>query len=146
MIASSSDSTKVTLKLLIDTKSKEVLFAEANKEFVDFLFNILSLPVSTVIKLLRKNSNFEVNQEDIEEIIDVQKQFPTNNNNGYENDDEGGKLNEVDERKHFKLSTMYVLYDSSKVKPFHLKPSAESSCFIIKSSHTHILFMYVKEV
>ncbi|GJX53722.1 DUF674 family protein [Tanacetum coccineum] len=116
MTASSSDSTKVTLKLLIDTKSKEVLFSEANKEFVDFLFNILSLPVGTVIKLLRKNSNFEVllesfsqsycgsgaiyvegnefqsiddvNQEDIEEIMDVQKQFPTNNDNGSENDDE----------------------------------------------------------
>ncbi|GJW62874.1 pre-rRNA-processing protein TSR2 [Tanacetum coccineum] len=56
MAASSSDSTKVTLKLLIDTKSKKVLFAEANKEFVDFLFHILSLPVGTVIKLLRKNS------------------------------------------------------------------------------------------
>ncbi|PWA57886.1 hypothetical protein CTI12_AA401260 [Artemisia annua] len=56
MAASSSDSTKVTLKLLIDNKSKKVLFAEANKEFVDFLFHILSLPVGTVIKLLRKNS------------------------------------------------------------------------------------------
>ncbi|PWA84187.1 hypothetical protein CTI12_AA161430 [Artemisia annua] len=56
MSASSSDSAKVTLKLLIDTKSKKVLFAEANKEFVDFLFHILSLPVGTVIKLLRKNS------------------------------------------------------------------------------------------
>lgn len=56
MAASSSDSAKVSLKLLIDTKSKKVLFAEANKEFVDFLFHILSLPVGTVIKLLRKNS------------------------------------------------------------------------------------------
>ncbi|XP_071738752.1 uncharacterized protein [Rutidosis leptorrhynchoides] len=49
-------STKVTLKLLIDTNSKKVLFAEANKEFVDFLFYILSLPLGTVIKLLKKNS------------------------------------------------------------------------------------------
>ncbi|KAL8247653.1 hypothetical protein R6Q59_008869 [Mikania micrantha] len=56
MAASSSSSTKVSLKLLIDVKSKKVLFAEASKEFVDFLFHILSLPVGTVIKLLRKNS------------------------------------------------------------------------------------------
>lgn len=56
MAATSSASTNVSLKLLIDTKSKKVLFAEANKEFVDFLFHILSLPVGTVIKLLKKNS------------------------------------------------------------------------------------------
>ncbi|CAN1269336.1 hypothetical protein LINPERPRIM_LOCUS13546 [Linum perenne] len=44
--------TKVTLKLLIDKKSNKVLFAEAGKEFVDFLFSILSLPLGTVIRLL----------------------------------------------------------------------------------------------
>ncbi|CAN1269403.1 hypothetical protein LINPERPRIM_LOCUS13569 [Linum perenne] len=46
---------KVTLKLLIDTNTKKVLFAEAGKEFVDFLFTLLSLPLGTVIKLLSKN-------------------------------------------------------------------------------------------
>ncbi|KAI3721304.1 hypothetical protein L2E82_32312 [Cichorium intybus] len=56
MAASSSASSKVSLKLLINTKTKRVLFAEANKEFVDFLFYILSLPVGTVIRLLSKNS------------------------------------------------------------------------------------------
>ncbi|CAN1131037.1 hypothetical protein LINPERHAP2_LOCUS6164 [Linum perenne] len=47
--------TKVTLKLLIDKKSNRVLFAEAGKEFVDFLFSILSLPLGTVIRLLSKD-------------------------------------------------------------------------------------------
>ncbi|CAN1269367.1 hypothetical protein LINPERPRIM_LOCUS13555 [Linum perenne] len=47
--------TKVTLKLLIDKKSNKVLFAEAGKEFVDFLFSILSLPLGTVIRLLSKD-------------------------------------------------------------------------------------------
>ncbi|XP_031254293.1 uncharacterized protein LOC116112273 isoform X1 [Pistacia vera] len=42
----------VKLKLLIDTEGKRVLFAEAGKDFVDFLFDILSLPVGTVVKLL----------------------------------------------------------------------------------------------
>ncbi|KAL0003022.1 hypothetical protein SO802_016803 [Lithocarpus litseifolius] len=49
-------SSKVSLKLLIDTKRNKVLFAEAGKDFVDFLFNLLSLPVGTVIRLLTKNS------------------------------------------------------------------------------------------
>ncbi|XP_073027741.1 uncharacterized protein [Primulina eburnea] len=44
----------VSMKLLIDCESKRVLFAEASKETVDFLFYILSLPLATVIRLLRK--------------------------------------------------------------------------------------------
>ncbi|CAK9176526.1 unnamed protein product [Ilex paraguariensis] len=47
---------KVSLKLLIDKQNHKVLFAEAGKDFVDFLFNLLSLPVGTVIKLLTKQS------------------------------------------------------------------------------------------
>ncbi|KZV57098.1 hypothetical protein F511_05972 [Dorcoceras hygrometricum] len=47
-------SSTVSLKLLIDGQSKRVLFAEAGKETVDFLFSILSLPVATIINLLRK--------------------------------------------------------------------------------------------
>ncbi|TMW82387.1 hypothetical protein EJD97_006058 [Solanum chilense] len=46
--------TKLSMKLLIDTKAKKILFAEAEKSCVDFLFLILSLPVATVIKLLKK--------------------------------------------------------------------------------------------
>ncbi|GMI87144.1 hypothetical protein HRI_002383700 [Hibiscus trionum] len=46
--------TCVSLKLVIDPKSNRLLFAEAGKEFVDFLFHIMSLPVSSVIRLLGK--------------------------------------------------------------------------------------------
>ncbi|CAI0550449.1 unnamed protein product [Linum tenue] len=45
---------KVTLKLLVDKKSHKVLFGEAGKEFVDFLFTILSLPLGTVTRLFSK--------------------------------------------------------------------------------------------
>ncbi|XP_076941223.1 uncharacterized protein LOC143610706 [Bidens hawaiensis] len=48
------DSKKLSLKLLIDKKGQRVLFAEAGKDFVDFLFSLLALPVSSVIKLLEK--------------------------------------------------------------------------------------------
>ncbi|XP_039036034.1 uncharacterized protein LOC120172704 [Hibiscus syriacus] len=47
-----SSATTVSLKLLIDSKSNSLVFAEAGKDFVDFLFNIMSLPVGTVIRLL----------------------------------------------------------------------------------------------
>ncbi|MBA0665269.1 hypothetical protein Goklo_005153, partial [Gossypium klotzschianum] len=45
----------VSLKLLVDSMSQRVLFAEAGKDFVDFIFNILSFPVGTVIWLLKKH-------------------------------------------------------------------------------------------
>ncbi|GER43630.1 hypothetical protein STAS_20494 [Striga asiatica] len=44
----------VSMKLLIDTKAKRVLFAEAGKDSVDFLFYILSLPVANIINLMGK--------------------------------------------------------------------------------------------
>lgn len=49
------NSSTVSLKLLIDSKHQRVLFAEAGKDFVDFLFTLLSLPIATVIRLLSKD-------------------------------------------------------------------------------------------
>ncbi|XP_031096477.1 uncharacterized protein LOC116000527 [Ipomoea triloba] len=46
----------VSLKLLIDSKARRVLFAEADKSFVDFLFHLLSFPLGSVIKLVSENS------------------------------------------------------------------------------------------
>ncbi|XP_048140254.1 uncharacterized protein LOC115728179 [Rhodamnia argentea] len=45
---------RVNLKLLVDKTNRRVLFAEGGKDFVDFLFHILALPVGTVIRLLEK--------------------------------------------------------------------------------------------
>ncbi|KAH7840812.1 hypothetical protein Vadar_021936 [Vaccinium darrowii] len=44
----------VSLKLLIDTKSKRLLFAEAGEDFVTFLYSLLCLPAGTVFKLLNE--------------------------------------------------------------------------------------------
>ncbi|XP_038691040.1 uncharacterized protein LOC119989524 [Tripterygium wilfordii] len=41
----------MSMKLLIDPKGRRVLFAEAGKDVVDFLFSILSLPLGTVARL-----------------------------------------------------------------------------------------------
>lgn len=45
--------TSLQVKLLIDKKGQRVLFAEANEEFVDFLGNLLFLPITTVNWLLK---------------------------------------------------------------------------------------------
>ncbi|KAL6624817.1 hypothetical protein ACP70R_032138 [Stipagrostis hirtigluma subsp. patula] len=43
---------KISLRLLVDAKTKKVLFAEAGKEFVDFVFSLLTLPIGAVVKLI----------------------------------------------------------------------------------------------
>ncbi|TVU21791.1 hypothetical protein EJB05_31453 [Eragrostis curvula] len=48
------DTNELSIKLLIDTKAQKVCFAEAGSDVVEFLSSLLSLPVSTVIKLLTK--------------------------------------------------------------------------------------------
>ncbi|XP_038679804.1 uncharacterized protein LOC119980964 [Tripterygium wilfordii] len=45
----------MTMKLLIDTRGRRVLYAEAGKDVVDFLFSILSLPLGSVTRLLTLN-------------------------------------------------------------------------------------------
>jgi hypothetical protein len=45
----------LSMKLLIDRKAQRVLFAEASKEVVDFLFSLLALPVATAVKLVGKD-------------------------------------------------------------------------------------------
>ncbi|XP_058182428.1 uncharacterized protein LOC131300545 [Rhododendron vialii] len=56
MASSSSSKEVITLKLLVDTKNNRVLFAEAGKDFIDFLFTLLSLPIGTVVRLLTAKS------------------------------------------------------------------------------------------
>ncbi|KAL6123763.1 hypothetical protein ACLB2K_076281 [Fragaria x ananassa] len=48
--------TTISLKLLVDTKQNKLLFAEAGKDFVDFLFTHLSFPAGTIIRLLSKDT------------------------------------------------------------------------------------------
>lgn len=47
----------MSLKLMVDKKTKKVVFAEASKGVVDFIFHILSLPLATVVKLLQENKH-----------------------------------------------------------------------------------------
>ncbi|KAJ6767960.1 hypothetical protein OIU74_021765 [Salix koriyanagi] len=45
-----------SLKLLIDTNGNKFVFAEAGKNFVDFLLHLLAFPVGTVMRLLKKSA------------------------------------------------------------------------------------------
>jgi hypothetical protein len=54
--ASATNTAALSMKLLVDTKAQRVLFAEASKDVVDFLFSLLALPVGAAVKLLGKES------------------------------------------------------------------------------------------
>ncbi|KAJ6814038.1 uncharacterized protein M6B38_139095 [Iris pallida] len=48
---------KITVKLLVDKERSRVVYAEADKDFVDILFSFLTLPLSTIVKVLNKQSS-----------------------------------------------------------------------------------------
>jgi hypothetical protein len=56
MTGSTAATTTLSMKLLVDTKARRVLFAEAGKDVVDFLFSLLALPIGTVVKLIGAKS------------------------------------------------------------------------------------------
>ncbi|RHN46347.1 hypothetical protein MtrunA17_Chr7g0241271 [Medicago truncatula] len=49
----------VTLRVLVDKARKKVVYAEAEKDFVDVLLSFLTLPLGTIARLVSKESNIE---------------------------------------------------------------------------------------
>jgi hypothetical protein len=57
----------IPLKILVDKQSNKVVFAEANKDFVDTLFSFLSLPLATIARLLATINNSNDQQKQLSE-------------------------------------------------------------------------------
>jgi hypothetical protein len=47
-----SSSKAISLKLLVNSNSRKVLFAGAKKEFVDFLLELIQIPIGSIVGLL----------------------------------------------------------------------------------------------
>lgn len=56
---------KLSMTLFIDTESNRVLFANPNKDCLDFLFELLSLPLATVNGLLREHCQMSGSLENL---------------------------------------------------------------------------------
>jgi hypothetical protein len=52
----STTTSSLKMKLLVDTTANRVVFAEADKGVVDFLFSLLALPVATIVEMLGTGS------------------------------------------------------------------------------------------
>ncbi|KAL8222987.1 hypothetical protein R6Q57_020386 [Mikania cordata] len=53
-MAPNTSQSKFSLKLMVHKDKKRVIFAEADSNFVDTLFSIMTLPLATIVRLLRK--------------------------------------------------------------------------------------------
>ena len=51
-IPNTKSSKTISLNLLVDNKSNKVVYAEARKEFVDFFFGLLQIPLGSIMGLL----------------------------------------------------------------------------------------------
>ncbi|KAK9059761.1 hypothetical protein SSX86_020465 [Deinandra increscens subsp. villosa] len=54
-----ASSSTVSLKLYIDNKGQRVLYAEAGKDFIDFLLTLLALPFGTIARLLEDSRKID---------------------------------------------------------------------------------------
>jgi len=124
------------MKLLIDTKNQKVLFAEASKAVVDFLFNLLCLPIGTVVKLLSTNGmvgslgnlyesvenlnqNYMLPDQTKDVLLNPRAQSSSTEIAGFltqndDNDDEGTKLYMCQKKCNFQ-----VTYDNTTQCPSH---------------------------
>ncbi|GMP39385.1 hypothetical protein CsSME_00010244 [Camellia sinensis var. sinensis] len=48
-------SESISLKILVDKEKNRVVFAEANKDFVDIIFSFMTIPIGTIIRLIREH-------------------------------------------------------------------------------------------
>ncbi|CAA7061802.1 unnamed protein product [Microthlaspi erraticum] len=59
-MAEFSGEPKFTLRVIIDQEKKKVVLAEADRDFVDVLFSLLTLPMGAIVRLLKKHPNSEI--------------------------------------------------------------------------------------
>ncbi|KAG6644052.1 hypothetical protein I3843_08G028300 [Carya illinoinensis] len=67
--------TKISLKLWIDKKRNRVLFAEAGKDFVDFLLETFTLPVVTVTRFLKNEDTAGCLQSLYDSVVNLSDTF-----------------------------------------------------------------------
>ncbi|XP_071726884.1 uncharacterized protein [Rutidosis leptorrhynchoides] len=56
-MAATSSEPKFSFKLVVHKEKNKVIYAEVNNHFVDTLFSIMTLPMATIVRLLRKRSS-----------------------------------------------------------------------------------------
>ncbi|WVZ16340.1 hypothetical protein V8G54_009322 [Vigna mungo] len=58
-MATTEPEQQISLKLVVIKERNKVVFAEAEKDFVDVLISLLTLPLGTIIRLVREESNMQ---------------------------------------------------------------------------------------
>ncbi|XP_037473996.1 uncharacterized protein LOC119350101 [Triticum dicoccoides] len=110
-----ASSPELCVKLLVDTKSNKVLFAEAGKEFVDFIFDLLTVPLGCVVKLM-SNGGMHGSIGRLYESVDG---FPTSylQPNVCKSELLQPKMRPVVDGGHVKATETYIVTDGLNVTP-----------------------------
>ncbi|KAG2384626.1 uncharacterized protein HKW66_Vig0117170 [Vigna angularis] len=58
-MATTEPEQQISLKLVVIKERNKVVFAEAEKDFVDVLISLLTLPLGTIVRLVREESNMQ---------------------------------------------------------------------------------------
>ncbi|KAJ0751903.1 hypothetical protein HanPI659440_Chr09g0318111 [Helianthus annuus] len=57
MADTTTNKTKISIKVFVDKVKKRVVYAEADHSFVDILFSLMTLPLGTIVKMLGKHAD-----------------------------------------------------------------------------------------
>ncbi|WOL06911.1 hypothetical protein Cni_G15646 [Canna indica] len=118
--------TQITLKLLVDKSARKVVFAEASKEVVDFLIEVLQIPVCSIVKLLTTErmvgaiGNFYKSMEDLDDSYLLPKN--TNCYGSYKIDVkvnyvEGTEVGGASNGGYVKGVVTYIIMDNLSITP-----------------------------
>ncbi|KAK7373852.1 hypothetical protein VNO80_07272 [Phaseolus coccineus] len=67
---------RISLKLMVLKEQSKVIFAEAGKDFVDVLFSFLTLPLGTIARLVRKESQLQPPEVSLSSIYQSVENLP----------------------------------------------------------------------
>ncbi|GLJ10629.1 hypothetical protein SUGI_0132060 [Cryptomeria japonica] len=67
----------MNVRFLINTKTRRIIYAEAGKEFVDFLFSFLSMPIGSVLKLVHESESNRRKNGSLSNLYDSMEKLPS---------------------------------------------------------------------
>ncbi|GLJ10631.1 hypothetical protein SUGI_0132110 [Cryptomeria japonica] len=67
----------MNVRFFINTKTRRIIYAEAGKEFVDFLFSFLSMPIGSVLKLVHESESNRRKNGSLSNLYDSMEKLPS---------------------------------------------------------------------
>ncbi|XP_076919108.1 uncharacterized protein LOC143579793 [Bidens hawaiensis] len=77
MAETTTNEAKISIKVFVDKLKKRVVYAEADHTFVDILFSFMTLPLGTIVRVLEKHPDINLNTlGNLNNLYQSLKDFP----------------------------------------------------------------------